>query len=139
MMSKPTVKIAFGLVLLGSGLSLLTANGHLLGQDQEYYYRIARSIAHQHTFAVEPLVFGKTELAGARGRNGRFYAQYAPGLPTVLAPLILLGDRIGESMSGLAANYPWIHEDKDKDDIAARVLISYFNIPVTAVTAGLLV
>jgi hypothetical protein len=134
---QPAVKIAFGLALLVSGLYLVTANGHLLGQDQEYYYRIARSIAHQHTFAVKPLVFGKTELAGARGRDGRFYAQYAPGLPTVLAPLILLGDRMGELMSGLAANYPWIHEEKE--DIAARVLVSYFNIPVTAVTAGLLV
>jgi hypothetical protein len=46
--------------------------GHLRGQDQEYLYRIARSIAREHTFAIESLVFQNKELAGARGRDGLF-------------------------------------------------------------------
>lgn len=70
---------------------LLAATCHVRGQDQEYYYRIARSIAREHTFAIEPLVFQNKELAGAGGRDGLFYAQYAPGLPIALVPLVLGG------------------------------------------------
>src|SRR5438105_7267948 len=112
MSSKPAVKIAFGLVLVVSAIYLLTANGHLLGQDQELHYRMARSIAREHTFAIEPLVFGNIELAGARGRDGRFYAQYAPGLPIALAPLISLGDSLGPRMLDYVPNYQWVREDR---------------------------
>jgi hypothetical protein len=133
---RSALRVALGLVLFVQALYLLSASGHLRGQDQEYFYRMACSIAREHTFAIEPLVLNNRELAGARGRDGKFYAQYAPGLPLLLAPIVLLGDKISEHLPRLKANYQWPHQDDQ--DIAPRILISYFNIPVTAVTAGLL-
>jgi len=115
---------------------LLAATCHVRGQDQEYYYRIARSIAREHTFAIEPLVFQNKELADSRGRDGLFYAQYAPGLPIALVPLVLAGDRMKELMSGFAANYFCFY--KSEGDIGPRVVASYFNILISAITVGLL-
>jgi len=134
--ARSALRVAVGLVLSVQALYLLSANGHLQAQDQEYYYRMARSLAREHTFAIEPLVFQNKELAGGRGRDGRFYGQYAPGLPMALVPLVLLGDKMRESLSGFAANYLWLHEGEE--DIAPRVLVSYFNILVSPITAGLL-
>ena len=130
------VRIALGLALVVAAIYLLTANGHLLGQDQEFYYRMARSLAHERTFAIEPLVFRGTEIGGARGRDGRFYAQYAPGLPVLLAPIVRVGDSLRERLSIFASYYPWIHEGDG--DVPQRVLVSYFNLPLSALTAGLL-
>ena len=130
------LRAAVGLVLVVQAVYLLSASGHLRGQDQEYFYRMARSIAREHTFAIEPLVLNNKELAGARGRDGKFYAQYAPGLPLMLAPIVLLGDSMSALLSPLKAAYQWPHQGDE--DIAPRVLISYFNIPVSAITAGLL-
>jgi hypothetical protein len=124
------------LVLVVQAVYLLSASGHLRGQDQEYFYRMARSIAREHTFAIEPLVLNNKELAGARGRDGKFYAQYAPGLPLMLAPIVLLGDSMSALLSPLKVLYPWPHQGEG--DIAPRVLVSYFNIFVSPITAGLL-
>ena len=71
---RSALRVAVGLVLSAQALYLLSANGHLQSQDQEYYYRMARSIAREHTFAIEPLVFQNKEIAGARGRDSFFYA-----------------------------------------------------------------
>ena len=133
---RSALRVAVGLALVVQALYFLTASGHLRGQDQEYFYRMACSIAREHTFAIEPLVLNNKELAGARGRDGKFYAQYAPGFPLMLAPVVLLGDSINEHLPRLKANYQWPH--RDDQDIAPRILISYFNIPVTAIAAGLL-
>jgi len=104
--------------------------------EPEYYYRISRFLAREHTFAIEPLVFQNKELADSRGRDGLFYAQYAPGLPIALVPLVLAGDRMKELMSGFAANYFWFY--KSEGDIGPRVVASYFNILISAITVGLL-
>ena len=133
---RSALRVAVGLVLVVQALYLLSASGHLRGQDQEYFYRMACSIARERTFAIEPLVLKNKELAGARGRDGKFYAQYAPGLPLMLAPVVLLGDSINEHLPRLKAKYQWPHYGDQ--DIAPRILISYFNIPVTAIAAGLL-
>jgi hypothetical protein len=133
---RSALRVAVGLFLFVQAVYLLAATCHVRGQDQEYYYRIARSIAREHTFAIEPLVFQNKELAGARGRDGLFYAQYAPGLPIALVPLVLAGDRMKELMSGFAANYFWFH--KSEGDIGPRVVASYFNILISAITVGLL-
>src|ERR1700686_1614950 len=106
---RSALRVAVGLALFVQAVYLLSANGHLQSQDQEYFYRMARSMAREHTFAIEPLVFQYKERAGARGRDGLFYAQYALGLPMALVPLVLVGDRMRELMSGFAANYPWLH------------------------------
>ena len=82
-------RLCWGIFLVSLAAFLLTAGVRLLGQDQEYYYRMARAIALVRSFAVEPLVVGGTEVSGARGPDGRFYAQYAPGLPLALAPVLL--------------------------------------------------
>jgi hypothetical protein len=131
------LKAALGLTLLVAGVYLLTASGHLDGQDQEYYYRMARSLAREHTFSIEPLVYKNTEIAGARGRDGRFYPQYAPGLPLALSPLVALADSVTHSDSNLASNYAWLHQNDS--DVTARILVSYFDIPITALGVGLLV
>src|SRR5438067_5673181 len=133
---RSALRIAVGLTLFVQAVYLLSANGHLHGQDQECFYRMARSIARERTFAIEPLVFQNRELGGARGRDNLFYAQYAPGLPIALAPLVLVGDRMREVMSGFAADYVWLQEGKA--DIAPRVLVSYFDVLVSPITAGLL-
>jgi hypothetical protein len=64
---RSALRVAGGLFLFVQAVYLLAATCHVRGQDQEYYYRIARSIAREHTFAIEPLVFQNKELAGARG------------------------------------------------------------------------
>jgi len=98
---------------------------------------MARSLARDHTFAIEPLIFNNTELAGKRGRNGRFYAQYAPGLPLALSPLVVLGHTMPSSTAKFASRYFWFHEGDD--DVLPLILISYFDIAIVALTAGLLV
>jgi len=123
--------------LIATGFYLLTASGHLLGQDEEYYYRMARSVARDHSFTIEPLVFRNTEIAGARGVDGRFYAEYAPGLPVALAPLVLLGDAINALPSDLVSKYVWLREGAR--DIAPRIAVSYFNIPVIGLSTALLI
>ena len=131
------MKIALGLTLVVAGIYFLTASGHLGGQDQEYYYRMARSLAREHTFAIEPLIFNNTELAGRRGRDGRFYAEYAPGLPVALSPLVTLGDAMRTFAPKFASRYLWLHEGDD--DVLPRIFVSYFDILIVALTAGLLV
>lgn len=131
------MKIALGLTLVVAGIYLLTASGHLGGQDQEYYYRMARSLAREHTFAIEPLKFNNTELAGRRGRDGRFYAEYAPGLPLALSPLVIVGDAMRSSAAKFVSRYLWLHEGDG--DVLPRIFVSYFDIGIVALTAGLLV
>src|SRR6266498_2036358 len=131
--AKSTMRFGWGVFLLILALYLLSANGHLLGQDHEYFYRMARSLARDGSFAVEPL--GLRE-AGSRGVDGRFYAQYAPGLPVALAPFVLVAHHLTGPAASLRPKYLWRHQDEA--DLAARVLVSYFNVPVTAATAALL-
>jgi len=97
---------------------------------------MARSLAREQTFAIEPLVLGEAELAGVRGRDGRFYSRYAPGLPVALAPIVLLGDAMTNLSTQLQSKYRWPHQGDS--DIAPRILVSYFNLPVTALSASLL-
>jgi hypothetical protein len=131
------LKAALGLTLLVAGVYLFTASGHLDGQDQEYYFRMARAIAHERTFAIEPLVFQNTEIAGRRGRDGQFYAEYAPALPMAIAPLIAFADLFQSSGANLESNYHWL---RDKEhDVLERIFASYFNIAIVAATAGALV
>jgi hypothetical protein len=125
-----------GIFLLTLAIYLLTASGHLLGQDQEYFYRMARSLALEQSFAIEPLVFQGRELAGGRGNDGRFYPQYAPGLSVALAPLALLGRGLAGPMEALRQRYEWGADDLA--DLGARFLVSYFNAPISAATAALL-
>src|SRR5207302_8141589 len=86
------MKLAIGAALFVLAIYLITASGHLAGQDQEYFYRMARSISRHGSFAIEPLSQLERELAGTRGREGRFYAQYAPGFPVLIAPFVFLGN-----------------------------------------------
>jgi hypothetical protein len=122
-----------GVFLFTLSVYLLTANGHLQGPDQEYFYRMARALVLDQSFAVEPLGQGAT--TGARGVDGRFYAQYAPGLPLALAPVVGLGHALAGPIGSLASYHSshW-----DRADFSARFLVSYFNAPVTAATAALL-
>ena len=131
------MKAALGLTLLVAGVYLLTASGHLDGQDQEYYYRMARSLAQEKTFSIEPLVYNNTEIAGARGRDGRFYPQYAPGLPVALSPLVILADTIPRANSDFAPRYAWLHQSNS--DVIARIFVSYFDVLATALSVGLVV
>src|SRR5438874_1172870 len=82
-------RLCWGVFLVLSAVYLLTANGHVLGQDQEYYYRMSRALVLERSFAIEPL--GASNEAGSLGADGRFYAQYPPALPLALAPLVALG------------------------------------------------
>jgi hypothetical protein len=130
------LRVVIGIFLVVQSFYLLSASGHLRGQDQEYFYRMARSLAREHTFAIEPLVLGEAELAGVRGRDDRFYSRYAPGLPVALAPIVLLGDAMTNLSTQLHSKYKWPHQSDS--DIAPRILVSYFNLPVTALSASLL-
>jgi len=129
-------KAASGVTLVTLAFYLFSASGHLTGQDQEYFYRTARAIAREHAFAIEPIKLGDVELAGTRGRDGKFYSQYAPGLPVALAPLVCLADKLHLPVANILPSYHWPFDNPG--DIAPRMFVSYFNIPITAMTAGLL-
>ena len=97
---------------------------------------MARAMAREKSFAIQPLVFQGTELAGRRGRDGNFYGQYAPGLPVAMAPLIVLADLAQSSAAAFESNYHWQRDRSD--DVLERIFVSYFDIACVAVTAGLL-
>jgi hypothetical protein len=128
-------RVCWGVSLLSLAVYLLSANGHLQGPDQEYFYLMARALALNRSFAIEQWQTGPG-TAGARGVDGQFYAQYAPGLPLTLAPLVALGHGLAEPIAAVRPRYRWGHQDEA--DLAARFLVSYVNAPVTAATAGLL-
>ncbi len=133
----PRLRAVAGIFFIVQSFYLLSASGHLRGQDQEYFYRMARSLAREQTFAIEPLVLGEAELAGVRGHDGRFYSRYAPGLPVALAPIVSFGDAMTNLSTQLHSKYEWPHQGDS--DIAPRILVSYFNLPVVALSASLLV
>src|SRR5437762_7597540 len=64
-----TRRLCWGIFLVLQAIYLLTANGHLLGQDQEYYYRTARALVLERSFAIEPL--GDPVESGGWGVDGR--------------------------------------------------------------------
>src|SRR5919197_3299835 len=128
-------RVCWGVFLLSLAAYLLTANGHLQIPDAEYFYRMARAVALDHSFAIKPLESGD-KVPGARGPDGRFYAQYAPGLPLALAPLVLIGRGLADPVATLVPHYRWGQDGQA--DLGARFLVSYFNAPLTAATAALL-
>src|SRR5262249_49882396 len=50
--------------------------------------------------------------------------------------IVALGDAIRSSLTQVEAQYRWPHQDDA--DVAPRILISYFNLPITALSASLL-
>ena len=98
---------------------------------------MARAIAHEQTFAIEALVFQNTEIAGRRGRDWQFYAEYAPALPMAIAPLVAFADLFQSSVADFGSNYHWMR-GRD-NDVLERIFVSYFDIAVVAATAGVLV
>src|SRR5436853_3569693 len=122
--------------MMVAGLYLTTASDHLDGQDQEYYFRMARALAHERTFAIEPLVFQNTEIAGRRGRGDQFYAEYAPGLSVAMVPLIALADVFPNVAYQVQSAYRWMRDREN--DVAERIFVSYFDAAVIAATAGVL-
>lgn len=97
---------------------------------------MARAIVHDGTFAIDPLVFQNTEIAGRRGRDGRFYAEYAPGLSLAATPLIIFADLIRSSAREFEQDYHWMRNRPN--DVLERIFVSYFDIGVVAATAGVL-
>ena len=98
---------------------------------------MGRAIAHERTLAIEPLVFQNTEIAGRRGRDGNFYAEYAPALPVAIAPVVAFADLFRNSVADFGPNYHWMRDREN--DVVERILVSYFDIAVVAATAGVLV
>ena len=96
---------------------------------------MAQSIARNGSFAIEPLGFGASE-AGQVGVDGRFYAQYAPGLPLLLAPLVLIGQSLAGPAEALTRFYPY--QIPNPSELGPRVAASYFSVPIEAATAALL-
>ncbi|MBA2446738.1 MAG: hypothetical protein H0V51_01795 [Chloroflexi bacterium] len=127
-------RACWGVFLLSLAGLLLTANGHHTGQDQEYNFRTARALLLERSFAIEPL--NAANEAGMVGPDGRFYAHYAPGLPLLMAPVILVGRGLEGVTEGIRSRYIW--DARDEADKASRFLVSYLNAPVTAATAALL-
>ncbi len=95
---------------------------------------MAQSIARNRSFAIEPLGFQND--AGQVGVEGRFYAQYAPGLPVALVPLVLIGQSLARPAEALARFYPY--QIPNPSELGPRVAVSYFNAPIEAATAALL-
>jgi hypothetical protein len=73
---------------------------------------------------------------GAIGVDGRFYTQYAPGLPVALAPVVMLGRNMAGVVAFGRSEYQLTEEEAA--DWSARFLVSYFNVPITAASAALL-
>lgn len=127
-------RVCWGVFMLSLAGFLLTANGHHTGQDQEYYFRTARALLLERSFAIEPLY--AVNEAGRIGPDGRFYAHYAPGLPLLMAPVILVGRSLEGVTQGVRSRYNW--DTRDEADKVSRFLVSYLNAPLTAATAALL-
>jgi hypothetical protein len=127
-------RLCWGVFMFTLGVYLMTASGHLQGQDQEYYYRMAQALIQDGSFAIEPMTQDAT--TGARGVDGRFYTQYAPGLPIALAPLVAAGRGVAGPIASLRSEDHQTEEDAA--DSSARFIVSYFNVPITAASAALL-
>src|SRR5216683_5686234 len=108
--SASRLRLSLGVFSVVLAVYLTTANGHLLGQDQEYFYRMAEAVALRGSFAIQPITNAGVELAGARGVDGQFYGQYAPGLPVALAPVVLVGRALSGATNALAPVYIWPHQ-----------------------------
>ena len=127
-------RACWGVFFLSLAGFLLTSSGHYTGQDQEYYFRTARALVLERSFAIEPM--NVLNEAGRIGPDGRFYAHYAPGLPLLMAPVVLVGRGLEGVTQGVRSHYTW--DTRDEADKASRFLVSYLNAPVTAATAALL-
>jgi len=127
--------LAGGVFLLTLAVYLMTANGHVLGEDQEYLFRMAHALAQHGSFAIEPLGEGGAEL-GSYGVDGRFYSEYAPGFALALAPVGWVGEHLAGLLSPLEVDYKWFAGDDP--DVASRFLTSYANAFVVAATAAVL-
>src|SRR5947208_14591510 len=94
-------RLCWGVFLVLSAVYLLTANGHVLGQDQEYYYRTARALVLERSFAIEPL--GDPVESGGWGGDGAVFSQKSPALAVGPAAPVGLGGPPGGPAAGPAA------------------------------------
>jgi hypothetical protein len=129
-------RLGWGVFLLALAVYLVTANGHLLGQDQESFYQVAQAIAVDHTFAIAPSDPGVVGGSGYLGRDGRRYSGYAPGWSVALAPLVLYGRALSGLMVTLRPHFPWPADNSA--DLGSRFLVSYANVFITAASTALL-
>jgi hypothetical protein len=128
-------RLCVGLFLLSVAIYIFTASGHLSGQDQEYYFRMAQAVTTDHSFAIES-PFPTADDVTAQGGVRKVYAQYPPGLPLVLTPLIVLGRALDAPVGLLQSRYNWLANGPI--DLSERFVASYANVPITAATVALL-
>ncbi|RMH56680.1 MAG: hypothetical protein D6679_09060, partial [Candidatus Hydrogenedentota bacterium] len=69
--------------------NLLFHGGHLYSVDDETHFRVIRSLVERGSWSVEPVK--EKHLNLVRGRDGRFYAYYAPATSIVGIPFYLVG------------------------------------------------
>ncbi len=101
-MSVPSSPLRLALLLAIVGLA--TASGPLVTTDGVMQYRVAVSLAHGEGFAVQdPEAFRRTDYGGRTGLDGRYYAQFSPGLSLLYLPTVLAERVLGTPPAFLAA------------------------------------
>jgi 4-amino-4-deoxy-L-arabinose transferase-like glycosyltransferase len=93
---------------------------------------MAQAVTTDHSFAIESPFPSADDLASHR----RIFAQYPPGLPLALTPLIVVGRSLAAQVGLLQSRYRWLANGPM--DLAERIVVSYANIPITAATVALL-
>jgi len=74
---RSALRVTVGLALVVQALYFLTASGHLRGQDQEYFYRMACSIARERTFAIDKFL---ADVKSTYDRLGRCIVAVSEGI-----------------------------------------------------------
>jgi hypothetical protein len=96
---------------------------------------MAQAVATDRTFAIEPLL-SPSDGGNSPGTSPKIYAQYPPGLPLTLVPLVAIGRAFQAAFTQLQSRY--VGDFSSRSDLAERLLVSYANVPITAVTVGML-
>lgn len=116
--------IPWALLLLLSGIYLLTMSGHLYAKDEETLFVVTQQLAEKGTFALPS--GGTVPLVERGGTAGRSFSQYGPGQSVAQLPLFVAASAVAAAVPPEYARY------------VQRLLVLPFNAFVTAATAALL-
>ncbi len=139
------MKHAFLIFLVSLAAYTMTAGGHLYSPDEELMFRMTESLYRDGDLAVEPLPMG---FASRTGIDGKEYAQYGVGQPILAVPFYALGVQLAPLVSeqtwakaygldGIPSEGDWFGFE-DESGTAPRLVVSFFNIVVSAALAAVL-
>jgi hypothetical protein len=128
----------------------LTAYGGLRSPDSEMIFRVGQSLADGTGFSVEPIdIYPRFGIAP--GEDGRLYSVYPPAESLAIAPVIMMAQAANRTGWYEGLDLPLSHYvDRglwrvmrgepagDPEPHALRLLVSFFNVVVAALSVSLL-